>query len=60
MDYPGRHARGAGDMAQLVPRGKRAAGMILRTEHGPNNMAMNLIRGAAGKDSLKSRRKAAA
>lgn len=47
-------------MAQLVPRGKRAAGMILRTEHGPNNMAMNLIRGAAGKDSLKSRRKAAA
>ena len=40
--------------------------MRLRTDHGPKNMAtikhiaMNLIRGAAGKDSLKSRRKAAA
>lgn len=40
--------------------------MRLRTEHGPKNMAtikhmaMNLIRNAAGKDSLKARRKAAA
>lgn len=40
--------------------------MRLRTEHGPKNMAtikhmaMNLIRGAGGKDSLKCRRKAAA
>ena len=40
--------------------------MRLRTKHGPKNMAtikhmaMNLIRGADGKDSLKSRRKAAA
>jgi predicted transposase YbfD/YdcC len=40
--------------------------MRLRTNHGPKNMAtvkhmaMNLIRNAAGKDSLKSRRKAAA
>jgi predicted transposase YbfD/YdcC len=40
--------------------------MRLRTNHGPKNMAtikhmaMNLIRGAIGKDSLKSRRKAAA
>jgi predicted transposase YbfD/YdcC len=40
--------------------------MRLRTQHGPKNMAtikhmaMNLIRAAAGKDSLKSRRKAAA
>jgi predicted transposase YbfD/YdcC len=40
--------------------------MRLRTNHGPKNMAtikhmaMNLIRGANGKDSLKSRRKAAA
>ncbi len=40
--------------------------MRLRTHHGPKNMAtirhmaMNLIRGAAGEDSLKSRRKAAA
>ncbi len=40
--------------------------MRLRTDHGPKNMAtirhmaMNLIRGAAGEDSLKSRRKAAA
>ena len=40
--------------------------MRLRTEHGPKNMAtikhmaMNLIRSAAGKDSLKVRRKAAA
>lgn len=39
--------------------------MRLRTEHGPKNMAtikhmaMNLIRSAAGKDSLKVRRKAA-
>jgi len=39
--------------------------MHLRTEHGPKNMAtvkhmaMNLIRSAAGKDSLKVRRKAA-
>lgn len=40
--------------------------MRLRTRHGPKNMAtikhmaMNLLRSAAGKDSLKSRRKAAA
>lgn len=40
--------------------------MRLRTEHGPKDMAtikhmaMNLIRAAVGKDSLKSRRKAAA
>ena len=40
--------------------------MRLRTDHGPKNMAtikhmaMNLLRSAAGKDSLKSRRKAAA
>ena len=40
--------------------------MRLRTDHGPKNMAiikhmaMNLIRSAAGKDSLKVRRKAAA
>lgn len=39
--------------------------MRLRTDHGPRNMAtikhmaMNLIRAAAGKDSLKARRKAA-
>ena len=40
--------------------------MRLRTNHGPKDMAtikhmaMNLFRGAAGKDSLNSRRKAAA
>jgi predicted transposase YbfD/YdcC len=40
--------------------------MRLRTQHGPKNMAtikhmaMNLLRSAQGKDSLKSRRKAAA
>jgi predicted transposase YbfD/YdcC len=40
--------------------------MRLRTDHGPKNMAtikhmaINLIRNAAGNDSLKSRRKAAA
>ena len=40
--------------------------MRLRTDHGPKNratikhMAMNLLRGARGKDSLKTRRKAAA
>jgi hypothetical protein len=40
--------------------------MRLRTDNGPRNMAtikhmaMNLIRGAGGKDSLKVRRKTAA
>ena len=33
--------------------------MRLRTDQGPKNMAMNLIRAAPGKHSLKTRRKTA-